>query len=430
MLKKTKFAGARTKAQMNNKGGSGDGIFFDKASQTWGFRAVRNGKDTRKKGYSTRTEAKEARIAFVAEQQSGANQPTTPYTENTTITLNEIFNHYLENGSYDRRDGTITKQKSIWTNHIGPVWGNRTIVSISSGDLKNYLSELYYRGSVYNKFANGYAYSYVEGFLKVFYLIWGYAQSMRWISRDTYYFMCEDKNTKLKMPEKSKEDKDDEKIETYTQAEIDAMHARIENSNLHTAFLLGYYLGVRISECFGLMWSDIDWDKHTIHIQRQMLIQDSMRVLGPPKTEKSDREIDIPDKLYEHLLAKKKFEQECREYYGSSYRATEVVKVRIYKDQDDDLVGGDFINRKKNGEILTSNSMKSWATKFEEELGIDFKYHNLRHTHASFLAAMNCPLVKLMKRMGHSKIETTNQYYFGDNEIADEKMIQAINQLH
>lgn len=430
MLKKTKFAGKRTKAQMNNKGGSGDGLFFDKTSQTWGFRAVRNGKDTRKKGFTTKTEAKEARIAFVAEQQSGINQQTNPNEENTTITIKEIFEHYLEHSAYEKRVGTITKQNSIWKNHIGPKFGNRAIVSISSGELKNYLIELYYKGSDFNRHANGYAFSYVEGFLKFFYLIWGYAQSMRWISRDTYFFMCEDKNTKLEMPDKTQEEIDEENIETYTQAEIDAMHQRIENSNLHTSFLCGYLLGLRISENFGLMWSDINWDAHTIHIQRQMSVKNSIRILGPVKTEKSNRIIDIPDTLYEHLLAKRNFEQEQRKKFGSSYRATEVVKVRILKDQDDDLVGGDFINRKDNGELLTTNSMKSWALKFKNELGIEFKYHNLRHTHASFLAAMNCPLAKLKERMGHTKIETTNRYYFGKNEIADERMIQAINQLH
>ncbi len=113
MLKKTQFASKKTKAQMKNKGGAGDGLFFDKASHTWGFRAVRNGKDTRKKGFTTKPEAKETRIAFIAEQQSGINQQTNPNEENTTITIKEIFEHYLEYGAYKKRDGTITKQNSI-----------------------------------------------------------------------------------------------------------------------------------------------------------------------------------------------------------------------------------------------------------------------------------------------------------------------------
>ena len=101
----------------------------------------------------------------------------------------------------------------------------------------------------------------------------------------------------------------------------------------------------------------------------------------------------------------------------------------MLKGQDESLVGGSFINRGQDGSLFTSDSMKSWATKFNTELGIQFKYHNLRHTHASTLAALNCPIPLLMKRLGHKKITTTQKYYFGQNEIAEEKLISTLNTL-
>ena len=63
--KKNKFT--TKKSTKKNIGGSGDGVFYENSSKTWGFRAVRDGKDTRKRGYATKTEAKEARVAFLAE---------------------------------------------------------------------------------------------------------------------------------------------------------------------------------------------------------------------------------------------------------------------------------------------------------------------------------------------------------------------------
>ena len=129
------------------------------------------------------------------------------------------------------------------------------------------------------------------------------------------------------------------------------------------------------------------------------------------------------------MKEKKEQEKANRKYYGTSYRATEVVKVRMKRGQDDDLVGGDFINRQRNGQLLTPDSMKSWGVKIGDELGIHFKYHNLRHTHASFLAAINCPMPKLMHRLGHKKISTTSKYYFGPNEIADQKLIEGLKEI-
>ncbi len=431
-LKKTKFAtDVKAAKEKKNIGGAGDGTYFDKKTKTWGFRAVRDGKDIRRKGFLTKTEAKKARIDFLAEVQKKVedDQKQPINEENTTITLREIYEHYKKYGSMEKREATLTKQESMWKNHISSTFGDRPIVTISSGELKNYLIQLYYQGSEYNNFKESYAYGYVEGFLKFFYLLWGYARRMQWISRDTYCVMCEDKSTKLDMPEKTKEDEDEEKIETYTQEEVKKMMERLKDTNLYTALLCGYYLGVRISECFGLMWSDIDWSKKTITIQRQMLMQSPHRVLCPCKTTTAKRVIDIPTPLYIHLKEKKKIVEENRQHYGTSYRDTECVKVRMKKCQDDDLIGGDFINRQKNGQILTPDSVKSWGVKIGTELGIHFKYHNLRHTHASFLAAVNCPIPKLMERLGHKKIETTSRYYLGSNEIADEKLKEGLKLL-
>ncbi|WP_312093760.1 tyrosine-type recombinase/integrase [Aminipila sp.] len=415
-----------------NRGGAGDGTFYDKVSKTWGFRAVRDGKDFRRKGFYTKTEAKQARIDFVSEIQAKTEEDKMPQSvndENSKITLEEVYEHYIKYGSYEKRDATLTKQGSLWKNHIKPAFGDRPITSISSGELKNFLIQLYYQGSEFNRFEESYAYGYVEGFLKFFYLLWGYARRMQWISRDTYCVMCEDKGTKLDMPAKTKEDEDEEKIETYTQEEVKKMMERLKDTNLYTALLLGYYLGVRISECFGLMWSDIKWSEKTITIQRQMLMHSPHRTLCPCKTTAAKREIDIPEPLYMHLKEKKKVQDGNKNYYGTSYRDTECVKVRMKKGQDDDLIGGDFINRMKNGQILTPDSMKSWGVKIKEDLGIHFKYHNLRHTHASFLVAVNCPIPTLMERMGHKKIETTSKYYFGSNEIANDRLKEGLKLL-
>lgn len=427
MVSKEKIKSIQSKKSEKKPEGVGEGLFFDKKSNTWGFRAVRGGKDTRKKGFATKKEARDARVRFLAEHNEVKNVKKPD--KDTDVTLREVYDHYMEFGSAEKRDGTLRKQKSLWKNHIEPVFGDRTLVSIGVGELKNYLTRLYYEGSVYNNFSGGYEYSYVEGFLKMFYLLWGYARRMFWISRDTYSIMCEDKKIRLEMPKKDQEDEDEENIETYTREEIDRMAKRLESTNLYTAFLCGYYLGVRISECFGMRWSDINWTNHTITIQRQLLMQSPHRVIAPCKTTAAKRTIEIPDKLYEHLKNLKKEQEENQKYYGTSYRNSEVVKVRMKKNQDDDLLGGNFINRQRNGQLLTTDSMKSWAVKIEAELGIHFKFHNLRHTHASFLAACNTPIPKLQHRMGHKKISTTSKYYFGKNEIADEKLKEALKLL-
>ena len=47
----------------------------------------------------------------------------------------------------------------------------------------------------------------------------------------------------------------------------------------------------------------------------------------------------------------------------------------------------------------------------KKDCNISFKYHNLRHTHASWLAEHGVPAIVTKKRLGHSKEETTLRYY-------------------
>ena len=112
-----------------------------------------------------------------------------------------------------------------------------------------------------------------------------------------------------------------------------------------------------------------------------MNYEDGMFCLGAVKTYRSNRTIYIPDILYNHL--REKFEVYNKQKDDLSYRNTEIVmdKVSDNPQKQFPIQGGDFINRKENGELLTINSVKAWALTVKKETGIDFEYHVLRKTH-------------------------------------------------
>lgn len=92
--------------------------------------------------------------------------------------------------------------------------------------------------------------------------------------------------------------------------------------------------------------------------------------------------------------------------------------------------GEDFINRKENGELLTPNSIKYYSKKIKNETSVsDFKFHSLRKTNLTELAAMGTPAHVLMKHAGHKKITTTMNYYLGDDEVSRAKLVQNVNCL-
>ncbi len=61
--------------------------------------------------------------------------------------------------------------------------------------------------------------------------------------------------------------------------------------------MLGRYCGLRINECYGLKWSNVDVVNGTILIDRQMQYQNGLIKLVPLKTRNAKRTIYMCNKL-------------------------------------------------------------------------------------------------------------------------------------
>lgn len=389
-----------------------------------------------------------ARAAFEARKEHEARLRVNPdecAAKRKKATLQEVYQNYLDTAGKDKAPATICKQDSMWRNYVEPAFGSREVDSITIVELQDFLYTLYQTHS----------YKYTEGFLKFFYLLFGHADRMEVIDPERYNRMFVSRNKRLSMPKMTQADAEDEQepVVVYDDEELRIIEDifKSEDGNLLTAFYLGLYAGLRISECFGLRWRDIDWTDRTMRINRQMQYLEGEIRLCEVKTLTSVRTIIIPDVLYEELEFQYAFQTAQKEKLGKAYRNTERVYDEVSKEW---LEGSDFVNRKKNGELLTVNSMKYWAKKIspalkeyaEESTKVkqllhpddivpvkykEFKYHNLRHTYASHCAAVNMSLQILMSMMGHKKIDTTRKYYINtDNESMKSRTKKLLDDMY
>lgn len=374
--------------------------------------------------FKTKKAARDARDAKIVEMRK--NPAPEPDRKIKRVRLSQIYEDYMANGTTGKAPSTIRKQESMWENHVEHEFGNRYIDDITLKDLQNYLAKMYHNGDGRGK-EQSYSYKYVEGFLKFFYLLWACAYADNYVPYDVYDKMFVNKKTRLSMPKMTQEDKEDEdNIKSFTPLEIEKMNLVFQGTNFHISFILGYMLGVRISECFGLMWDDINWNEGTVKVRRQMLYEDGCFVLRPVKTLESDREIHMNDALQDYLFNYRKQQDANKVKWGHGYRATEKVLDRTVEGVEKVIIGGDFINRKENGELMTTNSVKYWA-RIVKELGIDFKYHSLRKTYGTFHAAANTPLLELKSAMGHKKIDTTMKYYINTGQLTRDKLVANLS---
>ena len=346
-------------------------------------------KTIEKSGFKTIAEAKAARAVRLAEV---VENPESILVKDKPITLNEVYKEFIEKyASHDREQSTIKRYDCLFRNHVGKKWGHRVIGSIKATEISEYLFSM----------ADTHSHAYIMSIHKFIGVLWMYAVKHKYMKHDNF--------REIDTP---KEDSSDDFIEKiYTEEELDIMEKRFSSTNLITAYKLGRALGLRVAECFGLRWSDVNWKKHTIRINRQMVFEDQMWCLRNTKTKAAIREIDLQDEIYDYLKELKEKQEQQKKELGVAYHQTRVAidngrnKEKTIEDNPD------LINLKENGDFLTTDSAKILYRISKADCNIHFKYHNLRHTHASWLAEHGVPAIVTKKRLGHAKEETTLRYY-------------------
>lgn len=360
----------------------------------------------------TKKEAIKAREAAMLEARSGKIE--TPKV--TRRMVKEVYEEYCEKGRKDRAYQTIRKQDSIWDNHIFAKFGNRYVDEITVAEVMDYLAELYY--------IHNFSYQYTESFLKMFYLIFGQAYSRNYLDVDIYNKLCVNKDTRIRMPKTKSEDDTD--IVAFSKEQLDLLDKYFKGTHAETAYLLGRYCGLRINEAFGLKWENVDLENGTITIDRQMQYQNGLIKLIAPKTRNSNRVVYMSHVLKLHLQEKARQREEDAVRLASLREQNR----RLIEDIDGSKIySTELVNCLPNGKVQTVNSMKYPTREIKEKLGIQFKFHFLRHTYGTMMAEKNTPTHLLCNQMGHGNIHVTQKYYIAISKSGIEILQNNLNSL-
>lgn len=254
--------------------------------------------------------------------------------------------------------------------------------------------------------------------------IFGQAYSRNFLDVDTYNKLCVNKDTRIHMP-KLKVD-DDLDIVVFSKEETAILDSYFCNTNAETAYMLGRYCGLRINECYGLKWSNIDLKRGTILIDRQMQYQEGLIKLVSVKTRNGKRTVFMCDRLKTYLqkLARQRTRDEVK------FAALREQNQRMIEDLDGQKISStELVNCLSDGKIQTVNSMKYHTREIKSRYGIEFKYHYLRHTYGTRMAEMNTPTHLLCNQMGHGNIKVTQRYYIALSKTGIEILQSNLNQL-
>jgi len=150
---------------------------------------------------------------------------------------------------------------------------------------------------------------------------------------------------------------------------------------------LGAYAGLRAGEVFGLQAENLDLLRRRLRVAATLTSLNGSVSLGPPKTEASKRTISISQALVDELAAH-------LAEYGTGPEGVVVSSPQ-----------GSWIRA------------ASWRQRFwnpgVEAAGLQrpLRFHDLRHTHASWLIAEGAHAKAIQGRLGHSSIVVTMDTY-------------------
>lgn len=158
---------------------------------------------------------------------------------------------------------------------------------------------------------------------------------------------------------------------------------RSDSPDLLLAVLLSITTGARQGEILGLRWQDVDLDAGLLHL----------RTDGATKTKGGARSAPIAAAVQPHL--KDRFDQ-----YQSKQKKEAVRNLR-----NPGLV---FPSRVS----VTSpvNLRRPWTTALRRAGINGFRWHDLRHSAASFLAKSGASLIEIGAVLGHKSANTTKRY--------------------
>jgi len=189
--------------------------------------------------------------------------------------------------------------------------------------------------------------------------------------------------------------------------EMQAVIASADSEQYRCLLELLLTAGLRIGEALGLTVGDLDRKHSLIRVEYQ-LGRDGTRT--PLKTEESRRAIDIPPQLMRRLVA--------------------LVTERGAPTNPSALV---FASRNGSGLVRkVARGALQRAAKAAKLAPPAPSLHDLRHSHASMLIALDVPVVDVQRRLGHRKPDTTLRVYahqWKEREARRSQIGQQLGQL-
>jgi len=266
-----------------------------------------------------------------------------------------------------RKKSTLMDYESHLRVHLVPFFGAKPLHRIEPRDVEEFIAA---------ERRNGRAPKSVLNYLGLLHSIFEFGQRRGWTATNP-----------CKLVDKPRVGAADADIRFLDQAELEALLRSASDDDVgrvdRVMWLTAAMTGLRQGELLALRWRDVDWLAGRLRVRRSFVRGE----FGTPKSHRSSRSVPLADRVATALDAHHR-----RTAYGA----------------DDDLVFG----HPHLGSPLERSRLLKRYKKAAKAAGIrdDVRFHDLRHTFGTRMAAAGVPMRTLQEWMGHRDYKTTLIY--------------------
>lgn len=189
--------------------------------------------------------------------------------------------------------------------------------------------------------------------------------------------------------------------------------------------------GMRIGECLGLRWEDIDFKANEIDVNHNLIYRKNLdgkceNHVNSPKTESGKRRIPILEGVKDALLE----ELELQRCIGFCKDEIDGYSGFIFSTCENHVYTPESVNRAIKRIYTTYNEEETFIAKKEHRDPImlpHFSAHVLRHTFCTRLCENETNLKVIMDIMGHSDIQTTMNIYAEVTGVKKQESMMALS---
>lgn len=341
------------------------------------------GERKRKKliGKSKITIAKRAK-EFLAQMKKEREAYLANQTKVETVAewLNEWLEQYIRPSV---RVKTYERYQCSINNHIVPYIGKIAINKLTANDIQKMMNDLLAKGGAYHQGLSARTVNTARRTLKT--------------ALDKAYHLRKISYNPAEATKACRTEKSQITVLSHEEAQRLLQVSKIENHSAYMAILLALSTGMRLGEIFGLLWENIDFHEKKLYVKQTLVSTSHGYHIEPsPKTKAGYRQIELPKHCMDELKAHATWQKERKAEWLNQY-------------VDDGVVISNDNGSYKDPSHFSYVTFKQLLA--QANISERVRFHDLRHTHATWLLEKGVHPKVVAERLGHSSIRITLDTY-------------------